>query len=189
MSQPIILGLVGEMAAGKTTVTNYLKEKHGAVTFRFSDMLRDILQRIHVEPLRNNLQSLSTFLRQTYGEDIMSKTIALDVQKVSVPLIITEGIRRPTDIVYLKKLPGFYVIAINANERARFERITQRSENPDDQKKTWKQFQLDGKQESEQKIKEIAAEANFKIDNNSIIPKLYEQIDFILTKIGYENKN
>ncbi|OGH64755.1 MAG: hypothetical protein A2821_01205 [Candidatus Magasanikbacteria bacterium RIFCSPHIGHO2_01_FULL_41_23] len=184
MENKIILGLAGEMAAGKSTVTEYLKEKHNAVTFRFSDMLRDILKRIHVEPERANLQSLSTFVRQTYGEDIMSKVIAQDVAASNASIIITEGIRRPSDIVYLRKLESFHMIAINTNERTRFERIIQRHENPDDAQKTWEEFQAEGQQESEQKIKEIAAETDFTIDNNGTKEELFAQIEEIIKKIN-----
>ena len=74
----IILGLVGEIAAGKSTATEYLKQKYGAVSFRFSDPLRDILARLHIENSRPNLQALSTFLRRQYGEDLLSKVMALD---------------------------------------------------------------------------------------------------------------
>ncbi len=180
----IILGLVGEMAAGKSTVTQYLKEHYSAVTFRFSDMLRDILDRIYVEPERHNLQILSTFIRQNYSEDIMSKVIAKDVQNSSARVIITEGIRRPSDIVYLSQLPGFHIIAINTDERTRYERIVQRRENPDDANKTWEQFRAEGQQESEQKIKEIAARADFMIDNNGTTEELHKQVEKIITEIN-----
>lgn len=180
----IILGLVGEMAAGKSTVTQYLKEKYHPTTFRFSDMLRDILRRIHVEPNRLPLQNLSTFLRQNFGEDIMSQVIALDVTNSPAEFIITEGIRRPSDVSYLRELPGFYVVAIQADERTRFERITKRRENPDDAGKTWEQFQTDGKQESEQKIKEIMAAADFTINNNGTEEELFGQVEEILKKIN-----
>ncbi len=179
----IILGLVGEMGAGKTTVTNYLKEKHGAVSFRFSDMLRDVLARLHIEETRGNLQMISTLLRQNFGEDIMSKVLAKDAASSDHPLIITEGIRRPTDVTYLRELPGFHIIAINTDERTRYERVSQRSENPDDRQKTWEQFQGEGRQEAEQKIKEIAAEADYTIDNNGTIDALYFHIDAILKRI------
>lgn len=184
MPNKIIIGLVGEMAAGKSTATEYLKEKHLAVTFRFSDMLRDILKRIHVEPERSNLQSLSTFVRQTYGEDIMSKVIAKDVDASSALIIITEGIRRPSDITYLREVPGFHIIAINASEQTRYERIIKRRENPDDATKTWEQFQTEGSQESEQKIKEIAEIADFKINNDGTIEDLKKQLDEIAIKLG-----
>ncbi|MBI5728917.1 MAG: AAA family ATPase [Candidatus Magasanikbacteria bacterium] len=179
----IILGLVGEMAAGKSTATEYLKKKYGAVSFRFSDALRDVLERLHVENSRPNLQALSTFLRQQYGEDLLSKVMALDVEQSSAPLIITEGIRRPTDTVYLRKFSNFHIMALNAAERTRYERLTKRSENADDKSKTWEQFQADGRAESEQKIKEIAVEADFKIDNSGTVEQLHKQIDTIVKKL------
>ncbi len=184
----LILGLVGEMAAGKTTVTDYLKTKYKAVTFRFSDMLRDVLVRLHLPENRYNLQTLSTILRQNFSEDIMSKVLALDVEKANHDLIITEGIRRPSDIVYLKNLKNFHIIAINADERVRYKRLTKRSENPDDKHKTWEQFQAEGKKESEEKIKEVARQAHFTVDNNGSKNELYKKMDEIVKKI-YENQD
>lgn len=179
----IILGLVGEMAAGKTTVTEYLRQKYGAVSFRFSDMLRDVATRLHIEHNRANLQTLSTVLRQNFGEDLLSKVLALDAKNSSEPFIITEGIRRPSDVIFLKKLDNFHIVALSVPERVRYERLILRSENPDDQTKTWEQFQADGRQESEQKIKEIADEADFKIENNDTIAELHSQIDVIVKNI------
>ena len=178
----IIIGLVGEMGAGKTTATNYLKQKYGAVSFRFSDALRDVLNRLHLEHTRENLQTLSTFFRQNFGEDILSKILAEDVKKTDASLIITEGIRRPTDVTYLKALDNFFIVALNVDERARYERIVERSENPDDHSKTWEQFQAEGRQEAEQKIAEIAAEATETIDNNGSLENLYRQLDGLVTR-------
>lgn len=178
----VIIGLVGEMAAGKTTVTDYLKEKYGAVSFRFSDMLRDMLARLHMENTRENLQQISTALRHTFGDDIMSKVIAEDVKAATAPFIITEGVRRPSDVAYLKTIPGYRIVAIAANERTRYERIIQRSENPDDQKKSWEEFQAEGKREAEQKIKEIAASADMVLDNNGSKETLYKQVDALMNK-------
>ncbi|MBI2989944.1 MAG: AAA family ATPase [Candidatus Magasanikbacteria bacterium] len=181
--QKIIIGIAGEMASGKTTITEYLKKKYNASTFRFSDILRDVLKRIWVEPNRSNLQDLSTFLRGRFGEDLLSKVLAKDVRESKAAFIITEGIRRPSDIVYLKKNKHFYLIALEADERTRFERISARSENPDDQNKTWKAFKKEGEQESEQKIRRVMKEADFTIDNNGNLKSLYEQTKKIVSSI------
>lgn len=179
----IILGLVGEIAAGKTTITNYLKKHHHAVSFKFSDMLRDILDRVYVEKTRGNLQELSTFLRSTYSEDLMSQVIAKDVAGAKEEFLIVEGIRRPTDVTYLKDVPGFHLIAIEADAKLRFKRLTSRSENPDDQSKTWEQFQKDARAESEQKIAEIAAQAEFTINNNGSLQETIDQVEAIVKNI------
>lgn len=176
----IIIGLAGEMASGKSTVTEYLKQRYHAETFRFSDMLRDILKRIHQEPTRHNLQTLSTLLRQQFNEDIMSRVLAADVESSTASFIITEGIRRPSDILYLKDIPGFYLIAIDADERVRYERIIARRENPDDASKTWEQFKHEGEQEAELKIREVMETASFRINNNGAPEELYTQIDAII---------
>lgn len=182
-SNKVIIGLVGEMASGKSTVTQYLKEKHDAVTFRFSDALRDMLNRLHIENSRSNLQILSTVLRQNFSEDILSKVLATDAQASEHPFIITEGVRRPTDITFLRELPGFHLISLQADERRRYERLIARRENIDDQHKTWGQFQAEGRQESEQKIKEVATEAEFVVDNNGTKEELFKQIDDIVNQL------
>lgn len=184
MPSKIIIGIIGENASGKTTATDYLKEKYGAVSFRFSDMLADILKRLYLEPARNNFQILSTILRQNFSEDIMSRVIAEDVKNSPANLIITEGVRRPTDIVYLKNNHGFKLIALKTDEKIRYERLKQRQEKQDDATKTWKEFQAEGQQESEQKIKEVDASADFSVDNNGSIDDLKKQLDEIAKSLG-----
>lgn len=178
----LIIGIIGENAAGKTTATEYLKKKFNAVTFRFSDMLSDIAKRMYIEPSRANLQTLSTILRQNFSEDIMSRVIAEDAKNSSAEVIITEGVRRPSDITHLKELSNFILIYIKTDERVRFDRLATRGEKPDDATKTWEEFQAEGKQESEQKILEIATQAQYSIDNNSSLANTYSQLDEVVAK-------
>lgn len=178
----LVLGLVGKMAAGKTTATDYLKKKHGAVSFRFSDVLRDVLDLLSLPHNRENMQILSTVLRTNFSEDILSIALMNKVKKSNSPLIICEGIRRPSDITYLKELDNFVIISIIADERARYERIIQRKENPDDQNKTFEKFQAEGQAEAEQNITEIAAVADYTINNNGNLGELQQQINNIISK-------
>ena len=178
----LIIGIVGENAAGKTTATEYLKNKFNAVTFRFSDMLSDILKRMHLETSRANLQLLSTILRQNFSEDIMSKVIAQDAKNSTADIIITEGVRRPSDVPYLKELSNFILIYVKVDEQIRFSRLATRGEKPDDATKTWEQFQTEGHQESEQQILTIAQTADFTVDNNGTLENTYAQLEKIVSQ-------
>lgn len=180
----IILGIIGKNGAGKTTTTNYLKDKYGAVSFRFSDPLKDILDKLHLESSRENFQKLSTILRQNFSEDILSRVIAEDVKNAKAKIVITEGVRRPTDIKYLKDLPGYRLAYIETETKTRFERLKKRVEKPDDQEKTWEKFLAEENQEPEKKIDEMAAMAEYKIDNNGNLENLYKQLDELIKVIS-----
>ena len=179
----IVLGLIGEMAAGKTTATAYLEAHYHAETFRFSTSLRDILTRLHKEHTRDNLQQLSTVLRGLFGDDVLSKVIAQDVAKADAEFIVVEGIRRPGDIAYLRDLPNFYLVGLQTEEKIRFERLRSRSENPDDAGKSWEDFQKESHQESEEKIRELIQKADYIIENDSSFADTYQKIDAVVREI------
>ncbi|MFH1291966.1 MAG: AAA family ATPase [bacterium] len=185
----IIIGIVGEISSGKTTLTNYLKTKYQADSARFSDCLRDILTRMHLPQTRENMQDISKALRQQFGQEIISKIITKDISGKKSNLVITEGIRRPKDTSFLKKTypDNFYIIFIKTNNRSRYERLTQRSENPDDQTKTWEQFQAECQREAENEILDIAKQADYVITNNDSQQDLFTQADEIIKKIQYAN--
>jgi len=113
----IILGLAGEMASGKGTIAKYATEKYNARTWRFSTMLRDVLDRLSLEQSRDNMQTLSTILRQNFGEELFARVMAEDVKKDTGEVIIIDGVRRFTDIENLKAMPGFHLVYIDVDQK------------------------------------------------------------------------
>lgn len=179
----LIIGFVGEIASGKGTACDYYIQKHQAGYYRFSTIMRDILDRLHLPQSRENMQGLSTLLRQKFGEDLFAKVIAEDVKNDPNELICVDGIRRVADIKYLKELPNFHLIHLNANETVRYQRIIARSENPDDKNKSFAEFQKDQQQETEQTIPLVVAEAETKIDNNETREILHENLEKLLQQL------
>lgn len=184
----IILGFVGPIASGKGTACQYLRDRHGAPTYRFSTPLRDVLDRLYLPQARANLQNLSLGLRQTFGDDLLASVIAHDVAADQSPLIAIDGVRRPTDLTQLKDVPGFFLVSITADQQTRYDRIRVRGENTDDAAKTFEQFQQDEQAEAEKQIQDIAAAAAFTVNNNGTREQLYEQLEAILKKI-HEGKD
>lgn len=177
-----IIGLVGAMASGKGASAEYLKDKHAATTYRFSTMLVDALERFHLENNRDNLIKMSELIRGSFGEDIMAKTMAHDVDKDTNSLIVVEGVRRMADIEYLSKMDGFVLVEIVADIKTRFERMKVRGEKTDDATKTFTEFEEDHERSTEKSILEVAKLATEHIDNNGNLVGLYSQLENLVKK-------
>ena len=176
----IIIGLAGEMASGKGSVSSYLEEKHNAKTYRFSDVFRNILKILHLSESRGNISDLSSMVRKTFGEDIISKATAESVKKGGSEIIVVDGVRRPDDLKYFKKMPEFKLVFVDTDIEKRYERIVKRGENSDDNTKKLEDFKKDHKREAESQAKDLKNIADKIIDNNGTIESLYRQVDEIV---------
>ncbi len=181
--EKIIIGIAGEIASGKDTVSRYYEKKYGASMYRFSDILRDILKRLHLEENRKNLAASSLMLRETFGEDIFARSIAEEIKKDRSPLIVIDGVRRASDVKSIQGLLGFTLLYINADPKRRHERMNSRNQNADDVTKTFDEFLRDSELESETEIRKLAEEADFTIDNNGTLDELYMNADAFLAKL------
>lgn len=179
----IIIGFVGEIASGKGTACDYLIENHKAGYYRFSTIIRDILDRLHLPQSRRNMQRLSTNLRQIFEEDLFAKVIANDVKQDNAEIICVDGIRRPADIIYLKKLDNFHLIHIYTDEKLRYQRIIERAENSDDKNKTFEEFLKDQQGETELTIPEVVAQADIQIKNNGDKEDLHKELEKLVQEL------
>ena len=179
----IIIGIAGKIAAGKDTVANYLINQYGAQQLKFSKVLRDILQRIYKDISRENMQKMSTMLRNTFGDDLLANVIYNDILNSNEKMIVIDGVRRLTDIEILRSLPEFKLLFIDTDIENRYQRLIQRNENIDDRNKTFDDFQKEDQAEAEINIDKLKSIADYIIDNNGNIDNLYKQIDKIITEL------
>jgi len=182
----IILGFVGDLSSGKGTAAKYLKEKYNSNSYRFSTILRDIINRLYLPETRGNLQNISTVLRENFGQDVLSKVIAEDVKNDPNEIVVVEGVRRPTDITYLREIPGFHLIYITAESKLRWERLVKRGENEDDTEKTYEEFLKDEQAEADILIKELGKSAEYTIHNNLGFEEFYVEIEKVLNEIKFK---
>ena len=180
----VILGLVGSLASGKETTKKYLGEKYDAKDCKFSSILRDVLGRLTIPNSRENLQKVSTVLRANFGEDLLAKAIAVDASKLDANVVVIDGVRRFTDIEYLKDLPNFILIKIDADPKVRYERMKNRNENEGDAEKTFERFLEDHNAEADKQIGDVMKNAKYSIDNSGSFEDLYKQIDEIIKKLS-----
>lgn len=176
----IILGFTGLPASGKGTAAKYYSDKYGAPTFRFSTSMRDLLDRLYLPQSRENMSTISRITREAFGQDLYAKVMAGDVGKAEHDIVVVEGIRRMDDVVELKKLPNFKLVAIEADMKIRYERLKVRGENSDDTSKTWEQFQKDHELETEISIPPVMAKADVVVNNDGTLEELYKQLDALI---------
>lgn len=180
INKKIIIGLAGEIASGKGAVVDYLVKKYGASSYRYSIILRDILDRVYQGQTRENLTNLSDWLRKNFGQDILSKVMADDITNDKNKLIVFDGIRRVPELNIFKKIPGFILIRIVGDSKIRYKRFIKRNENPGDNKKTYQQFLKDLKSVSDYEIPEVMKQADWEINNDGSLENLYKQVDQIV---------
>ncbi|MDH4330503.1 MAG: AAA family ATPase [Candidatus Moranbacteria bacterium] len=176
-----IIGLVGEIASGKGTVSKYLQEKHNAKVYRFSDVLREILSVLYLDCDRKNLSELSLCLRETFGEDILSNALVRKVLNDEHDLIILDGVRRKEELKFFDEIEGFQLVYVECDIKDRYKRIIERGENMDDKNKTFEDFKKDHERDAEIRIRELKERADKVIDNDGSLEELYDKVDKILT--------
>ncbi|HCC22420.1 hypothetical protein A2480_01315 [Candidatus Uhrbacteria bacterium RIFOXYC2_FULL_47_19] len=175
-----IIGFVGKQGAGKDTCTDYLCEKYGATIFKFSTPMKDCLERLGLPVTRENLILFSKVTRETFGQNLYAKVMAMDAMNTNDTLIAINNIRRSGDISALKNMPEFTLIAIDAPARIRYERILFRKEKEDENNMTWEQFVTYENAETESMIPEVMAQAINTIDNSGTLEELYKRLDEII---------
>ena len=176
----IVIWFTWEMWCGKDTATAYIQEKLGWVKFKFSQSQRDILDRIWVEQTRENISAVSTFIREAFWQDLLSKIMKKDVLESSEDVILIDWVRRQSDIVYLTQIPEFKLVYIDTSLKNRYTRISNRRENADDIWKTMEQFIKEQELETEVQIRWLKDIADIVIDNNWSFEEFYKQIDNLI---------
>lgn len=179
-----IIGIAGEMASGKDTVTKYLVERYGAEQYRFSDPLRAILKIMHLEVTRDNLTAVSTHLREAFGQNLLAHIIERNAETSKSDIVVIDGVRRLSDIDLVKDKPNFTFWYTEADPKIRYERLSNRRENEDDGTLTFEQFLEDHSNETERFIPELKAHAEQVIENNGTLEALKERVDGLMKNLS-----
>ncbi|MCX6732417.1 MAG: AAA family ATPase [Candidatus Roizmanbacteria bacterium] len=185
-----IIGIVGPFASGKGVVTDYLIKKYSYTSFSLSTIVHDEVKKKGIAHYdRTVLQNTGDELRKKEGDGVLAKRAVQQLKKKSGSLtkIVIEGIRNPGEIAYLRTIPGFFLIAVDASREIRFQRILKRKKpwDPTD----WETFKkVDGRDRGDkentngQQVKKCMEMADVKIENNGDVKNVEEEVEKILKK-------
>ncbi len=180
----LIIGLAGKIGSGKTAVAAYITEKYNAPVYRFSQILLDILQRLHLEPTRENFQGIGACLRNGMCESVVVNAMRKDLEKEKAAIIVIDGIRYLNEIDMLRTFEHNILIGIDAPPETRYTRCVERKEKGEE-RKSFEQFLDSENQETERQLSKVLEKADHKIDNTDNKEELMKRIDDILGKVVY----
>jgi len=186
----MIIGLTGTMASGKDAVGEILKKK-GYVYFSLSDEVRHEAQARGIEMTRENLQNLGNEMRKAEGNSVLAQRVLMKITDPQKNYVIN-GIRNPAEIAELKNWPGFYLMAVDAPQELRFQRLMTRNR-PSDPKVFYLFMKADnkdqglGEEESGQQVAACMKLADVSIFNDFSIERLTDKIVFMVQQI--QNKD
>jgi len=182
----LVLGLVGPIASGKGTISEFLKSK-GFKCFSLSNVVRAETLVRGLEMTRENLQDVGNDLRENFSGSVLVDRIAKEIKRHK--LVIIDGVRNPQEIAAIKNELGGKIVHISAFKNRRLERYLERAKvRGEDDATTSKFKQVEardlgvGEGENGQQVSECLRLADFKLVNNSSLDQFYLDCEKMLSE-------
>lgn len=179
-----IIGIVGEKGSGKGTFPKILTEvlpERKIVRTTFSDVLADTLNIWDLEKSRENYIKLVVAMNETFGEDVLARAVKKRIGGLVGDIIVVDGMRWMADLEMIKSLNG-KIVYITADPKIRYERTKARGEKAGENQTTFEEFMKQESAPTEIDIPKIAAQADFKIDNNGSVEELKQRLQDLSLK-------
>ena len=177
-----IIGLVGETGSGKDIFCRIVEKSFPSViSLRFSEVLTKILGLFFEDIKKKDQQWLANTLRDKFGEDILTKSLAKKIKECDKEIIIINGMRVKEEFDFIKEAGGI-VVYVTLDAEKRWERIKERKEKKDDNV-SYEEFLKIDSGRTEAQIKAIGKMADFVIKNDKDLSFLEEEAKKIIKKL------
>lgn len=179
-----IIGITGTLGSGKGTVVQYLKEKYGFKHYSSSGFINEEIARRNLPENRDNQQLVANELRAKHGSGYVAEQL-YNRAKTAGGNAIIESLRSTGEIETLRKLGSdFYLLAVDADQKTRYDRIIKRGSTKDgisyEKFQAQETVELNDTKAGGMKILECMKMADGHVENNGDVAALHEQIDKII---------
>ena len=182
----MLIGVTGTLASGKDTLSNYLQGK-GFFHFSLSDAIREECDRRGLPKDRDTLVAVGNELRGALGNDILAKRAVEAIEKFERKNSVITSIRNPDEVRFLKKIPGFKLISVDAPIKMRYQRIVERKRDSDFVDfatfKAQEEKEMSGAVH-EQDLKSVIGMADYEIVNDGMMEEFERKIEQVLKEIS-----
>ena len=124
-SQMITIGITGTLGAGKGTIVDYLQKEKGFSHYSVRAFLIDEIKARGMEVNRDSMTLVGNDLRAQHSPSWIIEQLYQQAQASGKNCII-ESIRTPGEVDALRSKPNFYLFAVDADPRVRYDRAVLR---------------------------------------------------------------
>ncbi len=175
-----VIGLIGKICSGKTMTVDYICSEFDAESYKFSEILTDILNVLNLPNERRNLQILGRTLRENLGHEVIVNAMNAKIEKSTKNVIVIDGVRYQNEVDMIMKFKNNMIIKLETPIEERYKRSSSRNEKSDEKKLSFEQFKNNENKETEIHIDETGKHADYVIENTGTKEELFEKIDEII---------
>ncbi len=182
----IIIGITGTLGAGKGTIVDYLVKEKGFVHYSVRAYITEECQRRGLEVNRDTLTMVGNDLRAAHCPSYITDQL-FERAKTEGKNAVIESVRTPGEIHSLREKGEFYLFAVDADRRIRYDRIYLRGSETDhidfDTFVANEEREMTATDPNKQNLGACIKEADFVFMNDGTIPELHQQVEKVLTQL------
>ena len=183
----IIIGITGTIGAGKGTLVEYLIEKKKFVHYSVREFLIAEINKRHLPVNRDSMVSIANELREKNSPSYIIDCLFEQAKQLRKNAVI-ESIRSVGEVESLQNKGDFYLLAVDADPKIRYERIVKRNSETD--RITFEEFLANEQREmnttdlNKQNLSQCIAMSDYRLCNNSSINELHNNLEEVFLKIN-----
>lgn len=183
----MIIGITGTLGAGKGTVVKYLIEEKGFTHVSARAFFQELMERAGVPIDRDHMTVFANDLRAAHGPDYVFEQLFRRAAEHGGDAVI-ESLRTVSEAEALKSHPDAYLLAVDADQKLRYERIHGRGSALD--QVSLEKFveqeaaEMHGTKPHQQNIAAVMAMADFTIYNDNDTAVLFQKVEEFLRTLA-----
>ena len=168
---------------------DYLVKEKGFVHFSVRDFITKEIERRGMPVNRDSMTIVGNDLRKQHSPSYITDELYKQAQETGKNCII-ESVRTPLEVSELRKHSNFYLFAIDADAKVRYERIVVRGSSTDNVSfETFianEQREMTSDDPNKQNLKACIEQADYLFSNDGNFDDLHQKIEEVLDKIMYK---